>query len=65
MNDDAATWVQSLNNHIVARSYGIGVEWSKEDKECVATSPLYPSLSWLAPTPTEARDGLLALIADL
>ena len=65
MSEDTSAWVQSAQDAIFARAYGVEVEWSDEDKEYVATSPCYPSLSWLATTPTGARDGLLALIAEL
>jgi hypothetical protein len=36
--------------------------WSEEDGEFVATTPAYPSLSWLAPTPIEALAGLVELV---
>lgn len=41
------------------------VSWSDEDEEYVATTPSYPSLSWLAPTEAEALSGLKDMIAGL
>ena len=37
------------------------VTWSAEDQEFVATCSEFPSLSWLASTPSEALAGLLRL----
>lgn len=41
------------------------VTWSGEDSEYVATSPAYPSLSWLDPDPAAALTGLLELLATI
>ncbi len=41
------------------------VSYSREDGEWVATSPSYPSLSWLAPSPEEAIRGMDELIAEV
>lgn len=38
--------------------------WSTEDNEFVATCDEYPSLSWLAPTSTEALQGLERLLEN-
>ncbi|MGA1264461.1 MAG: type II toxin-antitoxin system HicB family antitoxin [Prochlorothrix sp.] len=40
------------------------VVWSSEDEEFVATCAEFPSLSWLAPDPTEALQGIRQLVAD-
>ena len=58
-------WVQSARASIFARMHGVEVSWSAEDMEWVATSPNYPSLSWLSPTYSGAVSGLLVLIARL
>ncbi len=45
---------------------GVGlVAWSAEDGEHVATVAEFPSLSWLAPTPVEALEGLASLVRDV
>lgn len=41
------------------------VRYSDEDQEWVATSPSYPSLSWLAESPEEAIQGLTRIIDDV
>ncbi|MGC4934403.1 hypothetical protein ACLQ3C_12050 [Gordonia sp. DT30] len=41
------------------------VSYSNEDEEWVATSPSFPSLSWLADTPNDAVEGLAQLIGDV
>lgn len=43
--------------------YAFRVQWSAEDQEHVATAAEFPSLSWLAPTPGAALDGLIELIS--
>lgn len=48
-----------------ARYPDFAVHYSNEDAEWVATSPEYPSLSWLAATPSKAIEGLHKLIADV
>lgn len=49
--------------------YAYAVHWSAEDQEFVATCAAFPSLSWLAPTPYLALQGVRNLvrsaIADL
>ncbi|MGK2319275.1 hypothetical protein [Gordonia rhizosphera] len=40
------------------------VRYSDEDNEWLATTPTYPSLSWLAGTPEEALAGLQRLIDE-
>jgi hypothetical protein len=40
----------------------VSISWSDEDDEYVATTPLYPSLSWLDPDPAAATDGLVELV---
>ncbi len=44
--------------------YAYRVLWSAEDDEFVAQCVEFPSLSWLAPTQSEALDGLRELVAD-
>jgi len=48
-----------------AAHYTYRVAWSVEDDEHVATVAEFPSLSWLAPTPGEAINGLVALVRDV
>ena len=38
------------------------VAWSEEDDEWVATTPLYPSSSWLSPSPVSAASGIVSLV---
>lgn len=41
------------------------VSYSNEDQEWVATTPSFPSLSWLAATPEDAVKGLEMLIREV
>lgn len=41
------------------------VRWSEEDGEYVGLHRGYPSLSWLAPTPTEALRGIRTLVDQI
>ncbi|TCJ78419.1 UNVERIFIED_ORG: hypothetical protein EDC92_1062 [Dietzia maris] len=41
------------------------VGWSEEDGEWVATSPEFPSLSWLAETPQDAIAGYIRMVQDV
>ena len=45
--------------------YSYRVTWSTEDDEFVATCLEFPSLSWLAPSQTEAIQGLVAVVSDV
>ena len=45
--------------------YTYRVTWSEEDEEYVGLCVEYPSLSWLAPTPQEALEGIRAVVADV
>jgi predicted HicB family RNase H-like nuclease len=45
--------------------YTYRVTWSEEDKEYVGLCVEYPSLSWLAPTPQEALEGIRQVVADV
>jgi predicted HicB family RNase H-like nuclease len=45
--------------------YTYRVTWSEEDEEYVGLCAEYPSLSWLAPTPEEALEGIRRLVADV
>lgn len=45
--------------------WGISVNWSNEDDAFVATSQLYPSLSWIEDNADAAYDGLLELIYQI
>ena len=45
--------------------YTYRVTWSGEDAEFVATSPEFPSLSWLAPSQIDALTGLEDLINEV
>jgi predicted HicB family RNase H-like nuclease len=38
--------------------YTYRVIWSEEDAQCVGLCAEFPSLSWLAPTPEEALQGI-------
>ena len=40
------------------------ITWSAEDNEHVGLCAEFPSLSWLAPTPNEALDGIRQLVRD-
>ena len=48
-----------------ASRYTYRVAWSDEDGEYVATVAEMPSLSWLAPSQTEALSGLCDLVRDV
>lgn len=48
-----------MNDHYTYR-----VTWSVEDAEYVGLCTEFPSLSWLAPTPTEAFSGIRRLVSD-
>jgi predicted HicB family RNase H-like nuclease len=43
--------------------YTYRVTWSEEDEEYVGLCVEYPSLSWLAPTPQEALEGIRQTVA--
>jgi len=45
--------------------YTYRVTWSEEDEEYVGLCVEYPSLSWLAPTPQEALEGIRQMVADV
>lgn len=45
--------------------YTYRVTWCAEDGEHVATVAEFPSLSWLAPTPAEALEGLADVVRDV
>lgn len=48
-----------------ARHPQYSINFSNEDREWVATSSKFPSLSWLASTPAEALAGLDRLISEV
>jgi len=48
-----------------ATHYTYRVAWSVEDGEHVATAAEFPLLSWLAPTPVEALEGLADVVRDV
>ncbi len=48
-----------------ATHYTYRVTWSAEDGEHVATVAEFPSLSWLAPTPVQALEGLAGVVRDV
>jgi predicted RNase H-like HicB family nuclease len=48
-----------------ATHYTYRVTWSVDDGEHVATVAEFPSLSWLAPTPVEALQGLADVVRDV
>jgi predicted RNase H-like HicB family nuclease len=48
-----------------ATHYTYRVAWSAEDGEHVATVAEFPSLSWLAPTPVLALEGLAGAVRDV
>ena len=54
------TWGPSMNTE----PYTYRVTWSAEDGEHVGLCAELPSLSWLAPTPEEALQGVRALVAS-
>jgi predicted HicB family RNase H-like nuclease len=45
--------------------YTYRVTWSEEDEEYVGLCIEYPSLSWLAPTPQEALEGIRHVVAEV
>ena len=45
--------------------YTYRVEWSEEDQDFVGLCVEFPSLSWLAPDPTEACHGICKVVADM
>ena len=45
--------------------YTYRVTWSEEDEEYVGLCVEYPSLSWLAPTPQEALEGIRQVVAEV
>jgi len=44
--------------------YTYRITWSAEDNEHVGLCVEFPSLSWLAPTPDEALDGIQRLVRE-
>lgn len=56
--------MSDLHNLPDARHYAYRVLWSPEDDEFVGLCTEFPSLSWLAPTQTEALEGIRVLVAD-
>ena len=44
--------------------YTYRITWSAEDGEHVGLCAEFPSLSWLAATPAEAKSGIRCLVAD-
>lgn len=47
------------------RSLTFSVAWSAADGEWVATTPQFPSLSWLAADPVAALSGLVKLVSEV
>jgi len=45
--------------------YTYRVTWSEEDGEYVGLCAEFPSLSWLAPTPEAALEGIRQVVADV
>ncbi len=45
--------------------YAYRVLWSEEDDEYVGLCAEFPSLSWLAPAPEEALQGIRMVVADV
>ncbi len=45
--------------------YTYRITWSPEDGEHVALCAEFPSLSWLAPTPSKALAGIRRLVANV
>jgi predicted HicB family RNase H-like nuclease len=45
--------------------YTYRVTWSEADEEYVGLCAEFPSLSWLAPTPQEALEGIRQVVADV
>lgn len=48
-----------------AELYLYKVVWSEEDGEYLGLVAEFPSLSWLAPTPTQALQGMIDLVAEV
>lgn len=57
--------MDALRQSIDADHYTYRVSWSVEDQEYVATCLEFPSLSWLAPSRSDAIDGLERLVVDV
>ena len=55
-----------MPSHTLPRQelYTYRVEWSEDDQEFVGTVAEFPSLSYLAPTSTEAFAGIREVVAD-
>ena len=49
----------------LAEHYTYRVTWSEEDGEHVALCLEFPSLSYLADTPAEALEGLIAMVGEV
>jgi Protein of unknown function (DUF2442) len=47
-----------------ADDHAYSVSWSDEDQEYVGLCAEFPSLSWLAPTPSDALEGIRRLVQD-
>ena len=45
--------------------YTYRVIWSEEDSQCVGLCAEFPSLSWLAPTPEKALQGIRRLVSNV
>ena len=45
--------------------YTYRVTWSEDDQEHVGLCAEFPSLSWLAPTPEAALNGIRQLVSDV
>jgi predicted HicB family RNase H-like nuclease len=45
--------------------YTYRVIWSEEDVQCIGLCAEFPSLSWLAPTPEEAMQGIHKTVTDV
>jgi len=45
--------------------YTYRLTWSEEDSEYVGLCAEFPSLSWLAPTPEVALEGIRRVVADV
>lgn len=51
--------------NINPEKYTYRVIWSEEDQEHVGLVAEFPSLSWLAPSPGEALNGITKLVAEV
>lgn len=49
----------------MADHYTYRITWSPEDGEHLGRCAEFPSLSWLAPTPSEALSGIQELVSDV